>query len=90
MNKTELVNEIAQKTDLSKAAINKILDALVEVVAEALKKEDPVSLVGFGTFYVGNRSERSGRNPRTGEPIKIAAAKTPRFRAGKTLKDAVN
>ena len=90
MNKTELINEIAQKTDLSKAAINKILDALVEVVAEALKKEDPVSLVGFGTFYVGNRSERSGRNPRTGEPIKIAAAKTPRFRAGKTLKDAVN
>ena len=59
-------------------------------MAEALKKEDPVSLVGFGTFYVGNRSERSGRNPRTGEPIKIAAAKTPRFRAGKTLKDAVN
>jgi DNA-binding protein HU-beta len=90
VNKTELINEIAQKTDLSKAAINKILDALVEVVAEALKKEDPVSLVGFGTFYVGNRSERSGRNPRTGEPIKIAAAKTPRFRAGKTLKDAVN
>lgn len=90
MNKTELVNEIAKKTDLSKAAISKILDAFVEVVADSLKKNDPVTLIGFGTFYVGNRSERSGRNPRTGEPITIAAAKTPRFRAGKMLKDAVN
>lgn len=90
MNKSELIDQIAKSADMSKAAAARALDAAVEAVQGALKKDDMVTLVGFGTFYVGKRAARNGRNPRTGETIKIKAAKVPKFRAGKTLKDAVN
>ena len=90
MNKSELIDQIAQSADLSKAAAGRALDATIAAVKVALKKGGSVSLVGFGTFYVGKRAVRSGRNPRTGATIKIKAAKVPKFRAGKGLKDAVN
>lgn len=89
MNKSELVDAIAESADLSKAVAAKALDATVSAVKQALKKNDTVTLVGFGTFYVGDRSARTGRNPRTGKAIKIKAAKVPKFRAGKGLKDAL-
>ena len=89
MNKSELVDAIAASADLSKAAAGRALDATIEAVRKALKKNDTVTLVGFGTFYVGQRAARNGRNPRTGNSIKIKAAKIPKFRAGKGLKDAV-
>lgn len=89
MNKSELIETIAQEAGISKAAAQKALDATTNAVTNALKKGDTVTLVGFGTFYVGERAERQGRNPRTGEPLTIAAAKTPKFRAGKALKDAL-
>ena len=90
MNKSELIDAIAQSADISKAAAGKALDGMVAAVTEALKSGDTVTLVGFGTFYVGERAARSGRNPRTGAALKIKAAKVPKFRAGKGLKDAVN
>ena len=90
MNKSELIDQIAESADLSKAAAGRALDATIAAVKVALKKGGMVSLVGFGTFYVGKRAARSGRNPRTGAAIKIKAAKVPKFRAGKGLKDAVN
>ncbi|THF62745.1 HU family DNA-binding protein [Pseudothauera rhizosphaerae] len=90
MNKSELIDEIAAKAEISKSAAGKALDAAVAAVKQALKKKDSVTLVGFGTFYVGERAARTGRNPRTGKSIKIKAAKVPKFRAGKALKDAVN
>jgi DNA-binding protein HU-beta len=90
MNKTELIDHIATAADISKAAAGRALDAAVGAVTASLKKGQTVTLVGFGSFYVGKRAARNGRNPRTGETIKIAAAKTPRFRAGKGLKDAIN
>ncbi|MBF0803025.1 MULTISPECIES: HU family DNA-binding protein [Neisseria] len=89
MNKSELIEAIAQEADISKAAAAKALDGMTNAVTSALKKGDTVTLVGFGTFYVGERAERQGRNPKTGEPLTIAAAKTPKFRAGKALKDAL-
>lgn len=89
-NKSDLIDAIANSADISKAAAGRALDATVEAIMEALKNGGTVNLVGFGTFYVGERAERSGRNPRTGDAIKISAAKTPKFRAGKKLKDAVN
>ncbi|HEZ4654664.1 TPA: HU family DNA-binding protein [Neisseria meningitidis] len=89
MNKSELIEAIAQEADISKAAAQKALDATTNAVTNALKQGDTVTLVGFGTFYVGERAERQGRNPKTGEPLTIAAAKTPKFRAGKALKDAL-
>jgi DNA-binding protein HU-beta len=89
MNKAELINAIADKADLSKADATKAIDALVEVVTKALKKNDKVSLVGFGTFAVRERKARTGRNPKTGAPLKIKASKNPGFKAGKALKDAV-
>lgn len=89
MNKSELIEAIAQEADISKAAAAKALDGMMNAVTNALKKGDTVTLVGFGTFYVGERAERQGRNPQTGEPLTIAAAKTPKFRAGKALKDAL-
>ncbi|AUN95054.1 HU family DNA-binding protein [Pseudazoarcus pumilus] len=89
MNKSELVDAIAAQADLSKAAAGRALDAAVDAVRKALKKNDTVTLVGFGTFYVGARAERNGRNPRTGKSIRIKAARIPKFRAGKGLKDAV-
>ncbi len=90
MNKTELIEVIAAEADLSKAAAGRALEAAMDAVTKALKKGDMVSLVGFGSFYVGKRAARTGRNPRTGESITIKAAKVPKFRAGKALKDGVN
>ncbi len=90
MNKSDLVDAIAKSADISKAAAGRALDATVESIKKALKKGDTVSLVGFGTFKVGKRAARNGRNPRTGETIKIKAAKVPKFTSGKGLKDAVN
>ena len=89
MNKSELIEAIAKEADISKAAAGKALDGMINAVTKALKDGDTVTLVGFGTFYVGERAERQGRNPNTGEPLTIAAAKTPKFRAGKALKDAL-
>ncbi|OGT00391.1 MAG: DNA-binding protein HU [Gallionellales bacterium RBG_16_56_9] len=90
MNKSDLVDAVAKSADISKAVAGRALDATVESIKKALKKGDTVSLVGFGTFKVGKRAARNGRNPRTGETIKIKAAKVPKFSAGKGLKDAVN
>ena len=90
MNKSEMIDQIATSADLSKAAAGRALDATIAAVQAALKQGGTVTLVGFGTFYVGKRAARSGRNPRTGAAIKIKAAKVPKFRAGKGLKDAVN
>ena len=90
MNKSELIDYMAKQADISKAAAGRSLDAMIEAVKMTLKKNDSVTLVCFGTFAVGQRAARSGRNPRTGETIKIGAAKVPKFRAGKALKDAVN
>jgi DNA-binding protein HU-beta len=90
VNKSELIDAIAKSADVSKAAAGRALDAAVDTVKKALKKGDMVTLVGFGTFYVGKRAARTGRNPRTGSTIKIKAAKVPKFRAGKALKDSVN
>ncbi len=90
MNKSELIDQIAKSADISKAAAGRALDAMIGSVKSSLKKGGSVTLVGFGTFHVGKRAARSGRNPRTGAAIKIKAAKVPKFRAGKALKDAVN
>ena len=90
MNKSDLVDAIAKSADLSKASAARALDSTIETIKKALKKGDTVSLVGFGTFKVGKRAARNGRNPRTGATIKIKAAKVPKFSAGKGLKDAVN
>ena len=90
MNKSELIDQIAEAAEISKAAAGRALDATVAAVKASLKDGDTVSLIGFGTFYVGERAARTGRNPRTGNALKIKAAKVPKFRAGKGLKDAVN
>ena len=90
MNKSELIDAIAEEADISKAAAGRALDATVAAVTKALKEGEMLTLVGFGTFYVGERAARSGRNPRTGDTIEIESAKVPKFRAGKALKDAVN
>ncbi len=90
MNKTELIDQIATSADISKAAAGRALDAAVEAIKDALKAGDTVSLIGFGTFYVGERAARTGRNPRTGKTLEIKAAKSPKFRAGKGLKNAIN
>jgi DNA-binding protein HU-beta len=90
VNKSELIEAIAATADIPKAAAGRALDAMVDTVADALKKGDQVVLVGFGTFSVKERAARTGRNPQTGQPIEIAAAKIPSFKAGKALKDAVN
>lgn len=89
MNKSELITAVADKADISKADAARALDALVEVIAKALKKRDKVALVGFGTFQVRERAARTGRNPKTGAPLKIKASKTPSFKAGKALKDSI-
>ncbi|NTV96876.1 MAG: HU family DNA-binding protein [Thiobacillus sp.] len=90
MNKSELIDAIAVSADISKAAAGRALDGAMDAIKKALKKGDMVTLVGFGSFYVGKRAARVGRNPRTGTDIKIKAAKVPKFRAGKALKDSVN
>ena len=90
MNKSEMIDQIAKQADISKAAAGRALDASIGAIKSTLKKGGMVTLVGFGTFHVGKRAARSGRNPRTGATIKIKAAKVPKFRAGKALKDALN
>jgi DNA-binding protein HU-beta len=90
MNKGELIDAVSAQTGLAKAEATRAVDAVIESVTGALKSGDAVSLVGFGTFLVKARAARSGRNPRTGETIEIAASKVPGFKAGKALKDAVN
>ncbi len=89
MNKSELIEHIAKQADISKAAATRALDAVVGGVKATLKKSGTVTIVGFGTFAVTKRAARTGRNPRTGDAIKIKAAKVPRFRPGKALKDAL-
>ena len=90
MNKTELVAAIADAAELSKKDSEKALKAFVDVVTEELKKEHKIQLVGFGTFEVSKRAAREGRNPQTGETMTIEASKSPKFKAGKALKDVVN
>ena len=90
MNKADIIEQIAQAAEVSKSAAERAVDAMIAAVKSSLKKGDTVTLVGFGTFYVGKRKARAGRNPRTGEALKISAARVPKFRAGKALKDAIN
>jgi len=90
MNKSELIEHIARQADISKAAATRALDAMVGGVKSTLKKSGSVTIVGFGTFAVTKRAARTGRNPRTGTAIKIKAAKVPKFRPGKALRDALN
>lgn len=90
MNKSELIDHIAKQADISKAAAGRSLDAIIGAVRTTLKKGGSVTLVGFGTFSVAKRAARTGRNPRTGAAIKIKAAKLPKFRPGKGLRDALN
>ena len=90
MNKADLIEQIAQAAEISKSAAERAVDALVVAVKTSLRKEEAVTLVGFGTFYAGKREARTGRNPRTGAQVEIPAARLPKFRAGKALKDAIN
>ncbi|ASG68926.1 transcriptional regulator [Francisella halioticida] len=89
MNKNELIHTIAADADVSLEIAKTCLDALTNAVTDSLKKKEDVTLVGFGTFQAKKRAARDGRNPKTGEPIKIAAATVPSFKAGKTLKDTI-
>jgi len=90
LNKAELVEAVAENADLTKAAATRAVDSIVAAISDALAKGEQVSLVGFGTFLVRERAARTGRDPRSGEPIQIKASKNPAFKAGKALKDAVN
>ncbi len=90
MNKSELIDKVAASADIPKAVAGRALDAVIASITGALEEGDSVVLVGFGTFSVKDRAARTGRNPQTGNPIQIAAAKIPGFKAGKALKDAVN
>ncbi len=90
MNKAELIDAIATTAELSKADAGRALDATVAAIAKALQNGETVTVIGFGSFVVRERAARTGRNPKTGEEIKIAASKNPVFKAGKALKDAVN
>lgn len=90
MNKGELIDAVAEEASLSRADATRAVDGIIAAITKALKAEDQVSLVGFGTFVVKKRAARQGRNPRSGETIQIAASKVPGFKAGKALKDAVN
>ena len=90
MTKADLIENVAQKAQVSKADAGRMLTGLIDSITESLKKGDTVTLVGFGTFSVGGRAARMGRNPQTGAPISIPASKVPKFKAGKGLKEAVN
>jgi DNA-binding protein HU-beta len=90
VNKTELIDAVAEGADISKAAATRAVDTVLDSISKSLANGNQVTLVGFGTFSVKERAARTGRNPRTGEPIDIPAAKVPGFKAGKALKDAVN
>jgi DNA-binding protein HU-beta len=89
MNKSDLIEVMSEAGDISKTAAGRALDALTDAIAVALKQGETVSVIGFGTFSVKERAARTGRNPQTGATIEIAASKTPSFKAGKALKDAV-
>jgi DNA-binding protein HU-beta len=89
MNKNELIDAVAAKTGSTEADANRAVTALTDIISEALKNGDPISLIGFGTFEVRERNERNGRNPRTGEQMKIAASRVPAFKPGAALKAAV-
>ena len=90
MNKAELIEHIARESDISRLAATRALDAVLGGICGALQRGEPVSLMGFGTFAVSTRAAREGRNPRTGEPVKIRKARVPKFRPGKALRDALN
>ena len=90
MNKADLIEQIAQAAEISKSAAERAVDALVGAGKTSLRKDEMVTLVGFGTFFAGQRKARIGRNPRTGEALSIKAARMPKFRAGKALKDSIN
>ncbi len=90
MNKAELVSAVSDAAEVTKADAGRAVDAVIDIITKSLKKGDTVTLVGFGTFSVRKRAARQGRNPQTGETIKIKASKNPAFKAGKALKDAVN
>ena len=90
MNKTELITQVAQKSDLTKKDAEKAVKSVFEAISDSLQKGDKVQIIGFGTFEVRQRKAREGRNPRNNEVIKIEASKTPAFKAGKQLKDLVN
>jgi DNA-binding protein HU-beta len=90
MNKTELVDAMAEAADISKAAAGRALDGMIDAITGAVKSNDTVSIIGFGTFALSERAARKGRNPKTGEEIQIKASKSPKFKAGKAFKDAVN
>ncbi len=90
MNKAELIDAVAENADISKAAATRAVDTVLESITATLKNGEQVALIGFGTFSVKDRAARTGRNPRTGEPLEIPAARVPSFKAGKALKDAVN
>ena len=90
MNRTELISAMSEKSELTKVDTEKALKAFIDTVTEELKNDGKVQLVGFGTFEVAERAERNGRNPKTGEAITIPASKSPKFKAGKALKDIVN
>jgi DNA-binding protein HU-beta len=90
VNKAELIEQVSRAADLSHAAAQRAVDAIVGAISNSLRNGETVMLTGFGSFSVSQRAARSGRNPRTGEPITIAASRNPRFKAGKGLKDAIN
>lgn len=90
MNKSELIEAIAQSADVPETVARRVLDSTITVITDTLSRGDTVALVGFGTFAVKERASRAGRNPKTGEPMTIAASKLPTFKAGKTLKDMIN
>lgn len=90
MKKTDLIDAMADAADISKAAAGRALDGMIDAITMALKNGEPIAITGFGTFLVRERAARSGRNPKTGETIEIAASRAPAFKAGKGLKDAVN
>jgi len=90
MNKTELIEAMADSADISKAAAGRALEGMVEAITNAVKSGDTVSVIGFGTFSLRERAARTGRNPKTGAEIQIPASKSPAFKAGKAFKDAVN
>ncbi len=90
MNKAELIERLAESTEMNKTVATRVIETALEIITNTLRSGDTVTLSGFGTFTVTNRAPRTGRNPRTGEPIPIGASKNPKFKAGKGLKDAVN
>lgn len=90
MNKSELIEKIAEATGLTKKDAEASVNAFIDTIQSSLKKNDKVAIAGFGTFDVSNRKARTGRNPQTGEEIKIAASKSPKFKAGKSFKDMLN